>query len=162
MNVPSFFGIPARRTGEASPPAKQALSGSDRCADSSSDSFRVVMVDDEELIRKLATGMARRIGVDLVAVATAPAALEMARSSHIDVLLADVLLGEGLDGIDLAKEIAALQPTLSVVLMSGYGAGHFDLQGLPATTQFLTKPFSTDSLMHCLTTAREHTVLSGG
>jgi CheY-like chemotaxis protein len=124
--------------------------------------FRVLMVDDEELIRRLATGMAKRLCLDLLAVATAPAALACARASHVDVLVADVLLGEGPDGIELARQIAALHPALSVVLMSGYSAAHFDLAGLPEHTQFLTKPFSTESFMHCLAAARERATSPGG
>ena len=125
------------------------------------DAIRVLMVDDEELIRRLAMGMASRLRIDLVAVATAPAALEMARASRVDVLVTDVLLGEGADGIELARQVLALQPWASVVLMSGYGAAHFDLDRLPRPTQFLTKPFSIDSLMHCLTEARQQSAASG-
>jgi two-component system response regulator FlrC len=113
------------------------------------------MVDDEELIRRLAGGMARRMNVDLTAVGTAFEALQAVQSDHFDVLVADVLLGEGTDGIDLARQIAAAQSNLAVVLMSGYSASHFELTGLPANTQFLTKPFSSESLAHCLIVARE-------
>ncbi len=45
--------------------------------------------------------------------------------------------------------------------MSGYSAAHFALDGLPEHTQFLAKPFSTDSLMHCLTEARQRSSSSG-
>ena len=162
MNVLSFFGIPARWMGEGSPsrqPAAPPEAG--ELPRTGADGFHVLMVDDEELIRRLAIGMARRLHIDLIAVATAPAALELARASRIDVLVADVLLGEGTDGIELARQLAALQPRLSVVLMSGYSAAHFDLTGLPAHTQFLTKPFSTESFMHCLTAARERAATSG-
>lgn len=113
------------------------------------------MVDDEELIRRLATGMARRMNVEMTAVGTAFEALQAAQTEQFDVLVADVLLGEGADGIDTARQIAAAQPELAVVLMSGYSASHFDLAGLPPNTQFLTKPFSSESLAHCLTLARE-------
>jgi CheY-like chemotaxis protein len=123
--------------------------------------LRVLLVDDEELIRRLAMSIARRVHIDLLAVATAPAALELARASHIDVLVADVLLGEGVDGIDLARQIALLQPRLSVVLMSGYNAAQFDLSELSGDTQFLTKPFSTESFLRCLTATREHTATAG-
>ena len=123
--------------------------------------FRVLLVDDEELIRRLAMAMSRRLDVDLVAVATAPAAVEMARASRIDVLVADVLLEEGADGIELARQIVALQPWASVILMSGYGQSHFDLHHLPDDTQFLAKPFSLDSLMHCLSEARQRCPAAG-
>jgi len=121
----------------------------------------VLMVDDEDLIRRLAMGMASRLRIDLVAVATAPAALEMARASRLDVLVTDVMLGEGADGIELARQVLALQPWASVVLMSGYSATHFDLDALPRHTQFLTKPFSIDSLMHSLSEARQQSSAFG-
>jgi CheY-like chemotaxis protein len=75
--------------------------------------------------------------------------------SRFDVLVADILLGDGMDGIELARQVMAVQPWLSVVLMSGYDADQFELDGLPRETQFLTKPFSTDTLMQCLIAARD-------
>ncbi|MCC7125387.1 MAG: response regulator [Acidobacteria bacterium] len=118
------------------------------------DRIRVLMVDDEELIRRLAAGMARRMNVEMVAVGTAAEAVEAVRTQTFDVLVADMLLGEGADGIALARQVAALQPDIHVVLMSGYSASHFDLNGLPGSPQFLDKPFSSESLARCLSLAR--------
>lgn len=98
--------------------------------------------------------MARRIQVDLMTAATAREALEIASTTRIDVLIADVLLGEGLDGTDLARQIGATNPDMSVILMSGYNPSHFDLKGLPPSTQFLTKPFNSESLARSIAAAR--------
>jgi CheY-like chemotaxis protein len=100
--------------------------------------------------------------LDFTAVATASAALAVAGASRIDVLVADVLLGEDTTGIELAKQLVARQPGLSLVLMSGYTADHFDLSGLPEHTQFLTKPFTTDALTHCLAVARNRSASPEG
>ena len=161
MNPLRLFAIPARWMGDGPSSMKPPQPTAGGAPGTGEHTFRVLMVDDEELIRRLAMGMARRLRVDLVAVATASAAMEMARASRIDVLVSDVLLGEGADGIELATQILSLQPWASVVLMSGYSAAHFDLRGLPEHTQFLTKPFSTDSFMHCLTEARQRSSSSG-
>ncbi len=112
------------------------------------------MVDDEELIRRLAAGMARRMNVEMVAVGTATEAIAAVHAQPFDVLVADVLLGDGADGIALARQVAATQPDIHIVLMSGYSAAHFDLAGLPGTPQFLDKPFSSESLARCLALAR--------
>jgi hypothetical protein len=45
--------------------------------------------------------------------------------------------------------------------MSGYGESHLDLHRLPDDTQFLAKPFSLDSLMHCLSEARQRCPAAG-
>jgi len=117
---------------------------------------RVLMVDDEELILRMAAGMARRIQLNLVTAGTPEDAITAARSTPIDVLITDVQLGDGLDGIELAREIAALHPGLSVILMSGYGAAQFDLQDLPAGIEFLTKPFNGESLARSIAAVRSH------
>ena len=161
MKALSRLGILARWMGDEPSPMKPPEPAEPRAPGTGEDAFRVLMVDDEDLIRRLAMGMATRLRIDLVAVATAPAALEMARASRLDVLVTDVMLGEGADGIELARQVLALQPWASVVLMSGYTAAHFDLDRLPRHTQFLTKPFSIDSLMHCLTEARQQSAASG-
>ena len=164
MKALGRFGIPARWKGDersSTNPVEPVEPGARGAPGASGDSFRVLMVDDEEIIRRLATGMATRLRVDLVAVATATAALEMARVSRVDVLVTDILLGEGADGIALARRVLALQPWASVVLMSGYTSSHFDLDGLPGHTHFLTKPFTIDSLSHCLAEARQQSAGSG-
>ena len=161
MKAFSRFGLPARWLRGKPSPVMFAETAEPGAPGTGEDSFRVLMVDDEELIRRLATGMASRLGLDLSAVASAPAALDIARACRLDVLVTDVLLGEGADGIDLARQIRGLQPWAAVVLMSGYSASHFDLDGLPGDTQFLTKPFGVDSLMHCLTEARRRVAASG-
>ena len=130
--------------GTEPPPGMPPLGGRALSPNRAQDSFRVLMVDDEEMIRRLAGGMARRLQIDT-----------------FDVLIADDLLGEGTDGIELARRLALAQPWLSVVLMSGYSASHFELEGLPADTQFLTKPFSSESLAQCLAVIRERLKAEG-
>jgi DNA-binding NtrC family response regulator len=161
MKAFSRFGLPARWWRGQPSPVMLAKTAEPGAPGRGEDTFRVLMVDDEELIRRLATGMASRFRIDLSTVASAPAALDLARAGRLDVLVTDVVLGEGADGIDLARQILALQPWASVVLMSGYSAAHFDLESLPGDTQFLTKPFGVDALMHCLTEARHRVSASG-
>lgn len=152
LPVPGFFA--GDDSARHRPPADDGQASRPR---ERTGAFRVLMVDDEELIRRMAAGMARRIQIDLVTVGTAAEAMDVARTSNIDVLIADVLLGEGLDGIDLARQIGAMTPGLSVILMSGYTPSHFEMAGLPEGTQFLMKPFNSDSLARSIALAREHT-----
>jgi YesN/AraC family two-component response regulator len=140
-------GLPPRQL----PPLDDHGSRPERTADI----LRVLMVDDEELILRLAAGMARRIQVEMHTARSAAQALAIARTTSFDVIIADILLGEGTDGIDLARQLAHAQPWVSVVLMSGYSASHFELEGLPEGTQFLTKPFNSESLARCLAVVRE-------
>ena len=145
---PSFwFG-----NGDVSTPATPPRTPAD--PDRSPEPYRVLLVDDEALIRRLASGMAPRLRAEIVTAASADEALAIASAMRIDALVADVLLGDGPDGIELARQIGARQPGIAVILMSGYTADDYALDGLPSDTQFLNKPFSSHSLAHCLARAR--------
>ncbi len=117
-------------------------------------SLRVLLLDDEDLIRRLARGMAKRLQVEIITAASAAEALAVARATPLDVLVTDVLLGEDQDGVDVARQIVAAQPGLAVVLMSGHTVDMLELDGLPPETQFLSKPFGTHALAACLARAR--------
>ena len=138
--------------GDVTPPASAATAPAD--PDRSTDRYRVLVVDDEALIRRLASGMAPRLRAEIVTAASADEALAIAGALRIDALVADVLLGDGPDGIELARQIGARQPGIAVILMSGYTADDYALDGLPPDTQFLNKPFSSHSLAQCLARAR--------
>lgn len=123
----------------------------------SGDRYRVVVVDDEDLIRRLASGMAGRLQVEMFTAATAEEALDLLGRTRVDALVIDVMLGDGMDGIELARRVLAVQPWLAIVLMSGYLEDDYAFEGLPPDTQFLSKPFSGRGLAECLARARGQT-----
>ncbi|MFO1501013.1 MAG: response regulator [Verrucomicrobiota bacterium] len=85
-----------------------------------------------------------------------PAALEV-WSNHkhqIDLLLTDVVMPEGLSGVDLLRRLRAEAPTLPAILMSGYAATELSLT---ARDVFVQKPYRPLTLLRLI---RES--LSGG
>ena len=81
----------------------------------------VVIVEDELAVRVTLARQIESLGHRAVT-ATSPAeALQhFEQQGDADVLLTDVVLGPGMDGIDLADEVRALRPHLPVVFLSGY------------------------------------------
>jgi DNA-binding NtrC family response regulator len=75
-------------------------------------------------------------------------ALRILKSSEkIDVLLSDIVMPGGLNGIQLAEEARRLRPTLKVLLTSGHSAAVFtDKHGLPKAFPVLGKPYRRDQL----------------
>lgn len=138
--------------GDVSPAPRPGASSSDPRP--AGDPYRVLVVDDEDLIRRLASGMARRLQVEVLTAATAAEALDLVRTTRVDALVIDVMLGDGIDGIELARQVVAAQPWLAIILMSGYLEDDYALEGLPRDTQFLNKPFSGHGLAQCLARAR--------
>jgi PAS domain S-box-containing protein len=115
--------------------------------------FSVWVVEDDADVRAVTVETVRRLGCRVHEAASAREALELARESLPDVLVADVLLGGGEDGIALARALLERREELAVILVSGYSAARFDLAGLPPNTQFLAKPFTLAALDRALSLA---------
>ena len=75
------------------------------------------------------------------AVADGEAALERSRDTEYDLLLADVVM-PGIDGIELARRVAARQPGIRVMFITGFAAVALqDDRIAPHRPRVLAKPF---------------------
>ena len=79
---------------------------------------RILVVDDEQLVRSLTVQVLERAGHDVVSVADAKGALELLERERVDLVVSDVVM-PGLTGVELLNELRDLQPDLPVVLMTG-------------------------------------------
>jgi CheY-like chemotaxis protein len=108
----------------------------------------ILLVEDEEFVRRLTGEVLQSAGYVLVIAASAADALKICRkySEAVDLLLADVVM-PGLSGRELAAEFRNLYPSGEVLLMSGYPE-QLALCSLSAGKQkYLAKPFSVDLLL---------------
>jgi CheY-like chemotaxis protein len=103
----------------------------------------VLLVDDEELVRmSIAYGL-RDLGFTVVEAASAAGALELLdQGLKPDVLVSDHMM-PGMPGATLAREARVRQPTLAVLIITGYGRF-----GPKETEDFtiLAKPFTQGEL----------------
>ena len=111
--------------------------------------FTIVLVDDEDDVRKLVGETLRMRGYKVVAFAEgahAFLAAQQGQLDRVDLLIADVMMPE-MDGRLLAQHLQELQPGMRVLFMSGYTRenvpGHF---GRIAEESFLQKPFALAEL----------------
>ena len=83
--------------------------------------LRVLLVEDEANVRTLVSRMLRSWNLEVVVAANGREALEAYRGldEPVDVLLTDIVMPE-MDGYDLARELAAVDPDLPVLFMSGF------------------------------------------
>ncbi len=81
----------------------------------------VLVVDDESGVRMVTTNLLRRLGYDVVEASGGLEALSVAeaRRGTIDLLISDVRM-PGINGFELATALMAADPSLDVLLMSGY------------------------------------------
>jgi len=107
----------------------------------------VLLVEDEITIRGFAGEVLRDLGYGVLEAADGAAALTILREKAkiIDLLVADVGLPGGLNGRQLADAARELNPTLPVLLITGY-AGTALAAALPQGMSILTKPFTWQQL----------------
>jgi two-component system cell cycle sensor histidine kinase/response regulator CckA len=104
----------------------------------------VLVVEDEEGVRRLAGSVLRDSGYAVLEARDGAEGLEIARrhAGPIDLLLTDVVMPR-LGGRELAEQLRALRPRSKVLFTSGYTEDKFLRDGLrEATFTFLAKPYS--------------------
>ncbi len=107
---------------------------------------RVLVVDDEEPIRRLVRGYLEGDGYDVVEAADGPAALVTARSTRPDVVILDVML-PGLDGIEVCRQLRTFSDAF-VLMLTARGEEIDRIIGLTVgADDYLVKPFSPRELV---------------
>jgi PAS domain S-box-containing protein len=103
----------------------------------------ILVVEDDELVRKYALRVLSALGYRTLQAEDGPGALRVLQEApRIDLLLTDVVLPLGMKGPAIARIARLSNPSLGVLYMSGYadGAGA-DEDVRHDSAQFLAKPF---------------------
>ncbi|WIM13250.1 response regulator [Enhydrobacter sp.] len=130
---------PAAAQPAASPAAAPAVARSERPR-------RVLLVEDEVVLRMSTADMLERLDCLVTGVGSGEEALDLlAGGGNFDLLLTDLGL-PGISGEELAKEVRARFPDMPVVIASGYGA----TASGPSDTRFISKPYSSIDLQQAL------------
>jgi signal transduction histidine kinase/DNA-binding response OmpR family regulator len=109
-------------------------------------SRKILIVDDEALIRMTTVDMAAELGHVCAEAADGPQALKLLQSDPgIEILLTDVGL-PGMRGTELVAEARKLRPGLKVIVASGYSAGAAPGENGVDGAIFLGKPFDLTQL----------------
>src|SRR5215469_9259164 len=109
----------------------------------------VLVVEDEEGVRELASGFLQSAGYTVLTARDGTEALSIARRSEdpVHLLLTDVVMPK-MRGPELAKRLKELRNSLSIVYMSGYLEYNRGNEDFLEEGFFLQKPFSRDTLVH--------------
>ena len=117
----------------------------------------ILIVDDEEDIRDLISGILRDEGYTTRVAGDSDAALAAIRARRPQLVILDIWLqGSRLDGIEILETIKREQPDLPVVMISGHGTIETAVASIKkGAYDFVEKPFKADRLMHVAERALE-------
>ncbi len=122
----------------------------------------LLLVDDEPSIR-LAVGDALKAAGHRVRTASdgAEAQAILQSGAAFDVVITDIRMPK-VGGLDLFRKIHAEQPRTDVILITAYGSVDDAVQALKdGASDFVTKPFETDELLHRLARVERERTLAG-
>jgi CheY-like chemotaxis protein len=101
----------------------------------------ILVVDDEEKIRKLIGEQLEDGGYKVILATSGDDAFEILQGTrHIDLIVTDVRMPDLMNGFDLIERALASRPDLRTIVMSGYTGESIQRAGL--ADRFLQKPFT--------------------
>ena len=81
---------------------------------------KILAVDDVESQREIITALLTRLGYDAVAVSSGEAAISHMKKSRVDLLVLDMIMDPGMDGLDTYRQILNSHPGQKAIIASGF------------------------------------------
>ena len=112
---------------------------------------KLLLIDDEEGIRKLLSISLKSDGYDVVTAESGEQGLNLFQKEFFSIVLTDIKM-PGMDGIQVLKEIKKINPDTEVIVITGHGDMESAVQSLYlGASDFINKPVSD----HVLSVALE-------
>lgn len=107
---------------------------------------RILLVEDEDMVRAVADRALARAGYTVTACADGEEGLaEIEGGGEFDLIVSDVVM-PGMDGPSMARAIRELKPAIPVLFMSGYAEEQLRREIDIPNMHFIAKPFSVQEI----------------
>jgi CheY-like chemotaxis protein len=111
----------------------------------------VLVVEDDFEVRATTTEMLRDLGYTVREAESSRAALALLESGEVfDLVFSDIIMPDGMSGIELAHKILAMRPDLPVLMTSGYTAQGIIPSSLVDELRLLRKPYGRAELSQAI------------
>ena len=108
--------------------------------------YKILVVDDEEMIRKIISKYAAFEGHEVTEAKDGLEAIELCRNNDFDILIIDIMMPE-LDGFSACREIRKTSD-IPIIMLSARGEEYDKINGFElGVDDYVVKPFSAKELM---------------
>jgi len=123
--------------------------------------MRILIVDDEEVLRDVLEVVLRREGFDVIAAASGEEALSILDSTEeVDLMVLDVML-PGISGIDTLRAVRISNPTLPVIVITAFSSIDGAIEAMKhGAFHYIPKPFKNEEVVLTVNKALEQRRLS--
>lgn len=108
---------------------------------------RILVVEDEQAIRLALKGLLKREGYEVELAEDGEAALRILDAQTFDLVLTDLALGRGADGMDVLERAKSLRAETAVVMITAHGSEKIAVLAMKAGAEdYIPKPFDNDEI----------------
>jgi two-component system, cell cycle sensor histidine kinase and response regulator CckA len=86
----------------------------------SGDGESILVIDDVEEQREIASGMLKELGYSVVSVSSGEEAVEYLKTNEVNLLVLDMIMDPGMDGLDTYRKILEIHPGQKAIIASGF------------------------------------------
>lgn len=109
---------------------------------------RILVVDDDAVVRKVLCEMLKTNGYEVAEAANGKQALDNSQKARFDLVITDLVMPE-IEGIETIKTLRREQPELKIVAMSGaFGGEYLTIAGLLGAHATLQKPLRLEVVLN--------------
>ncbi|BBO79109.1 response regulator [Desulfosarcina widdelii] len=110
--------------------------------------FRILVVDDEVDFLETIVKRLNKRKLDATGVTSGEEAIQALKEQLYDVVLLDIKMPGGMDGIETLREIKRLQPLVEVLLLTGHASVETSIEGMKlGAFDYLLKPMKFEDLL---------------
>ena len=121
----------------------------------------VLIVDDENNIRRVLAAMLKRDGYEVTTAADGEQAIAALHRAAIDVVVTDLVMPR-MGGLDLLRQCATAHPDVPVIMITAHGTVDTAVEAMKAGAfDYITKPFEQEELRKVIAKAARARVLEG-
>lgn len=117
---------------------------------------RILVVDDQEMMRDSLAATLARQGHEVIACADGPAAVSRFNAARFDLLITDLKMPK-MSGIELLAEARKTRPEMPVVLMTAFATVQTAVEAMKmGAYDYIQKPFDGEEIKHLVERTLEH------
>lgn len=108
---------------------------------------RILLAEDDDSMRRFLAKALENAGHEVIAYGRGDLAHDQLKHDIFDILLTDIVMPE-MDGIELARHAAELDPTMKIMFITGFAAVALNPENAaPKDAKVLSKPFHLKDLV---------------
>lgn len=121
------------------------------------ENYQVLIIDDEPDFLETVVNRLRRRKLEAIGVTSGEEGLALLKTAPCDIVVLDVKMPGGMDGIEALKQIKKIRPEVQVILLTGHACLETSMEGMRfGAFECLLKPVKFEELLIKLNAAYAH------